>query len=58
MVSKQAGNTKETPSNCSLKKCSWNSVPPAENSQECVGCEGLLAGMAYRDWKWVKADAR
>ncbi|MBA7527390.1 hypothetical protein ES705_19566 [subsurface metagenome] len=31
---------KTTPINCKLCHCSWNRLPPPENSQECVGCEG------------------
>lgn len=29
-----------TPSNCKLKTCSYNQLPPGENSQECIACEG------------------
>ena len=28
------------PSNCKLKTCKYNRIPPGENSQECIGCEG------------------
>jgi hypothetical protein len=31
---------KHTPSNCRLKNCKWNYLPPPEDSQECIGCEG------------------
>lgn len=31
---------KTTPSNCKLAKCKYNSLPPPENSQECLACEG------------------
>ena len=31
---------KETPFNCRLKRCKYNYVPPPEESQECIGCEG------------------
>ncbi len=29
-----------TPSNCKEQTCTWNQIPPDENSQECIGCEG------------------
>jgi hypothetical protein len=35
-----ADSQKTTPNNCKLQKCSWNSIPPGENDQECIGCEG------------------
>jgi len=31
---------KETPTNCKFGKCHWNTIPPGENSQECVACGG------------------
>ncbi len=31
---------KSTPSNCRYYYCHWNHLPPRENSQECVACEG------------------
>ena len=31
---------KATPSNCKEVSCRWNPLPPPENSQECIGCEG------------------
>jgi len=32
---------KLTPTNCRLKKCRWNYLAPGEESQECIGCDGL-----------------
>ena len=46
-----------TPSNCRLKICLYNQIPPPENSQECMGCEGNYSGLVYRGWKWLKATA-
>lgn len=31
---------KLTPSNCKRDMCDWNALPPGENSQECLGCDG------------------
>jgi hypothetical protein len=32
---------KATPSNCKYTEgCKYNEIPPRENSQECIGCEG------------------
>lgn len=31
---------KTTPSNCRFQKCHWNALPPGEESQECIACEG------------------
>lgn len=33
---------KTTPSNCKLEECTYNQLPPPENSQECIACEGNL----------------
>jgi len=38
---------KVTPSNCKYDNCCWNFVPPGENSQECIACDGL------KDPKWT-----
>ncbi|MBA7696131.1 hypothetical protein ES703_104773 [subsurface metagenome] len=35
-----------TPTICKYHKCRWNYLPPPENSQECIACDGL------RDPKW------
>jgi len=32
---------KETPSNCDLDQCAYNTMPPSENCQECIGCPYL-----------------
>lgn len=32
---------KSTPSQCRFRKCHWNALPPGEDSQECIACEGL-----------------
>ncbi|MDD5511778.1 MAG: hypothetical protein PHI12_13345 [Dehalococcoidales bacterium] len=34
---------KGTPSNCKFKKCRYNVIPPGEDSQECIGCDGNKA---------------
>ncbi len=31
---------KTTPSNCHYLDCPYNLIPPIDNSQECIGCEG------------------
>lgn len=31
---------KTTPTNCKLPTCPWNPIPPPENSQECISCDG------------------
>jgi len=34
---------KYTPTNCRLKKCRYNYLAPEEESQECIGCPGLIS---------------
>ncbi len=37
----KGGWVKHTPSQCRLRSCHYNCVSPGEDSQECIGCEGL-----------------
>ncbi|MBA7624464.1 hypothetical protein ES703_31873 [subsurface metagenome] len=37
---------KNTPSNCVLDECEFNTLSPGENSQECIGC------LYLRDETW------
>jgi PRTRC genetic system protein C len=39
-VGTKGADKKETPSNCKLLKCKYNTLSPPENSQECISCEG------------------
>jgi len=39
---------KVTPSNCKLKQCKYNVIPPGENAQECIGCEGQEVRVLYK----------
>ena len=41
---------KITPANCKHNFCGWNVIPPGENSQECIGCDGNLDP----EWKPVR----
>ncbi len=43
---------KTTPTNCKYDACRWNFIPPGENSQECVACDG------NKDPKWRPAGRR
>jgi hypothetical protein len=38
------GMTKLTPSNCSFQHCHYNTIPPGEQAQECIGCDGNKKG--------------
>ena|SRR3990170_2741190 len=39
-MSKKTATKKNTPTNCKFPTCHYNQLPPPENSQECVACEG------------------
>jgi len=41
-------DAKTTPSQCKFLACHYNRLPPAENSQECIACEGLVHPRLFR----------